>query len=278
MFRFATCFIALSPLLLWATEVLHPVHAPTSFVSAETAAELYDDVYSLDEIVSTEFSPWEPVSIYADASFRFLSYSYEFSTEGYVHNYCNLHVNGFNETYLGAKAFFLDYFGVDLNWRFPPGEGSQRDRFHRLNVEPFAVYNFSEVLRGGLSVRYNTFLEDAHYQPGDEIGIKGSISWNFFWIDYMQTGWQLDAIVQYQQRIFESENRNLQKKYRKMKDTYKGIKAKVELMRHVDFFEHHTAVGVNAEYHTGTIFGFESGYRIGIKMEVPLKEVKRRKS
>ena len=276
MFRFVCCFVALCPIFLWATEILRPVSAPTNVISEETAFELYDDVYSLDEVVSAEYSPWAPISIYADASFRFLSYSYEFSTRGYIHNYCNLHVNGFNETYLGMKAFFLEHFGVDLNWRFPPGEGSQRDRFHRLNVEPYAIYTFTNLLRGGLSIRYNTFLEDKKYKPGDEFGVRGSITWNFFWIDYMYTGWQMDVSLLYQQRINESENRNLDKPYQKMKDAYKGIKAKIELMRHLTIYEHPIAFGITTEYHTGTIFGFESGYRIGIKLDAALKKPKRR--
>lgn len=274
MFKFAYCFLVLCPILLWATEVLHPVQAPASFLSTETSMEIYDDVYGVDENVSLEYAPWDFISIYTDASFRFLGYSYEISTKGYIHNYCNLHQHGFNETYLGLKTFFLDLFGVNLNWRFPPGEGLQRERFHRLNVEPYLFYSFSNFLRSGLSIRYNTFLESENYKPGDEFGIKGSLSWNFFWIDYMFIGWQMDLSVLYQQRIMESENRNLDKPYQKMKDQYKGVKAKIELMRHFDMFERLMAIGVNFEYHMGTIFGFEDGYRVGLKFELPLKKPK----
>lgn len=278
MIKFTSCFIALSPILLWATEVLRPVQEPQSILAAETAFELYDDVYSLDEIIFLEYSPFAPISFYTDASFRFLSYSYEFSKSGYIHNYCNLHVNGFNETYLGMKAFFFERFGLNLNWRFPPGEGSKQDRFHRLNIEPFTTFKFSNNLHSGISVLYNTFLEDKKYIPGDEFGIKGSLVWNFFWIDYMFTGWEMNIIILYKQRFTESKNKNLNKPYQEMKDTYKGIQSKIELMRHFMLFERFLAFGLTIEHHTGTYFGFESGYRIGLKLDTPLKGPKHQKN
>ena len=120
-----------------ATEVLHPILPPSTNVNIEGTFELDDDIYSFDTKVSAEFAPIERVSLYADASFRFLSYSYEYSTKGYVHNYCNLHVNGFNETYFGVRSNIFRNLGFDLSWRLPPGEGSQLQRFHRMNIEPF---------------------------------------------------------------------------------------------------------------------------------------------
>ena len=152
-----------------ATEILHPILPPTSKASVQGIVELDEDVYSGDMTVSLEYAPFSRFSIYADGAFRFLSYSYEYSTEGYIHNYCNLHVNGFNETYVGAKGMILPYLGLNVGWQFPPGEGSQKNRFHRLNVEPFGLLQFSRQLTLGTAIRYNTFLEDKNFKPGDEI-------------------------------------------------------------------------------------------------------------
>ena len=111
---------ALSPLVAWGAELLRPVETPATRIQVLGVAELDDDVYSGDMAVSLEYAPIRAFSIYTDFSYRFLSYSYEYSTEGYIHNYCNLHVNGFNESYVGAKFFFLPNFGLNFNWRTPP--------------------------------------------------------------------------------------------------------------------------------------------------------------
>jgi hypothetical protein len=268
MFKFSSCLLVLCPIAIWATEILHPVQPPKTTASTAAIFELSDDVYSTDAVLSLEVAPVEWISLYTDASFRFMSYSYEMSFKGYEHNYCNLHINGFNETYLGAKAFFLDRFGLDINWRFPPGEGSQKNRFHRLNVEPFAFMQIFNHLQGGISVRYNTFLEDANYKPGDEIGAKASFIFNFFWNDYMYTGWILESTFLIQARIEESENRNLKKPYREMKDKYQGTKMKFELTRHFDMFNKHVGFGINYEMQNGTLFGFETGHRVGLILKI----------
>lgn len=267
MFKFASCFLALLPIALWATETLHPVRPPTTSLSTAGVFELIDDRYSVDAAVSLEIAPIEWISIYADGSFRFMSYSYEMSVKGYEHNYCNLHVNGFNETYLGTKILPLNNFGLDVNWRFPPGEGSQKYRFHRLNVEPFAFLHISKILLGGLSLRYNTFLEDAKYKPGDEIGGKASLILKFLWVEHMQTGWILESTFLYQRRIQESENRNLDKPYRAMKDKYQGAKLRLDLTRHFELFEKKIGFGIDYEINEGTLFGFETGHRIGLHLK-----------
>ena len=268
MNKFVGCLILISFVTCLATEPLHPISLPTSSLSIQGTVELDEDVYSGDMEVSAEYAFHPRLSLYADGAFRFLSYSYEYSTEGYIHNYCNLHVNGFNETYVGAKGMILPYLGLNVGWQFPPGEGSQKNRFHRLNVEPFGLLQFSRQLTLGTAIRYNTFLEDKNFKPGDEIGIKASFVWKPGWNDALKTGWEFSEIFLYQARIEESENRNLDSRYRGMKDKYQGIKMKFEAMRYFNIAGFSTGFGLNYEIHDGTLFGFETGHRVGIKMQV----------
>jgi hypothetical protein len=177
-------------------------------------------------------------------------------------------VNGFNETYVGAKGMILPYLGLNVGWQFPPGEGSQKNRFHRLNVEPFGLLQFSRQLTLGTAIRYNTFLEDKNFKPGDEIGIKASFVWKPGWNDSLKTGWEFSEIFLYQARIEESENRNLDSRYRGMKDKYQGIKMKFEAMRYFNIAGFSTGFGLNYEIHDGTLFGFETGHRVGIEINV----------
>ena len=262
------CLILISFVTCLATEPLHPISLPTSSFSIQGTVELDEDVYSGDMEVSAEYAFHPRLSLYVDGAFRFLSYSYEYSTEGYIHNYCNLHVNGFNETYVGAKGMILPYLGLNVGWQFPPGEGSQKNRFHRLNVEPFGLLQFSRQLTLGTAIRYNTFLDDKNFKPGDEIGIKASFVWKPGWNDSLKTGWEFSEIFLYQARIEESENRNLDSRYRGMKDKYQGIKMKFEAMRYFNIAGFSTGFGLNYEIHDGTLFGFETGHRVGIKMQV----------
>ena len=250
-----------------ATEILHPILPPTSKASVQGIVELDEDVYSGDMTVSLEYAPFSRFSIYADGAFRFLSYSYEYSFDGYVHNYCNLHVNGFNETYVGIRGLLFKNIGLDFNWRFPPGEGSQKNRFHRLNIEPYTFLNFSKDLTLGTSFRYNTFLEDKNYKPGNEVGIKASLVWKLRWNDTVQTGWMLGETFLYQARIQESENRNLAVPYRKMDDKYHGVKIKFDAARYINLFNIPIGFGMNYEIHQGTLFGFETGHKLGFYMQ-----------
>jgi hypothetical protein len=268
MNKFVGCLILISFVTCLATEPLHPISLPTSSLSIQGTVELDEDVYSGDMEVSAEYAFHPRLSLYVDGAFRFLSYSYEYSTEGYIHNYCNLHVNGFNETYVGAKGMILPYLGLNVGWQFPPGEGSPKNRFHRLNVEPFGLLQFSRQLTLGTAIRYNTFLEDKNFKPGDEIGIKASFVWKPGWNDSLKTGWEFSEIFLYQARIEESENRNLDSRYRGMKDKYQGIKMKFEAMRYFNIAGFSTGFGLNYEIHDGTLFGFETGHRVGIKMQV----------
>ena len=262
------CILLIAFVASFATESLHPIAAPTTSLGVQGTVELDEDVYSGDLEVSAEYAVHPRLSLYVDGAFRFLSYSYEYSTEGYIHNYCNLHVNGFNETYVGAKGMILPYLGLNLGWRFPPGEGSQKNRFHRLNVEPFGLLQVSKRLTVGTAIRYNTFLEDKNYKPGDEIGFKASFMWRPGWNDSLNTGWVLSETFLYQARIEESENRNLAKKYRGMQDKYRGMKMKFDAMRYFNIFSLPIGFGLNYEIHEGTLFGFETGHRVGIEMRV----------
>lgn len=254
----------------YATEKLHPVLPPATSFSLQGTVELDEDVYSGDLEFSAEYAFHLRWSVYLDGAFRFLSYSYEYSTEGYIHNYCNLHVNGFNETYAGIKWLPLPYLGLDASWRFPPGEGSQKERFHRLKVEPFSQTNVSDWITLGTALRYETFLEDRNYRPGDEIGFKASARFRLDWNDSLRTGWELTGTFLYQARIEESENTNLDKPYRKMDDKYRGMKIRLDalLFFRMETLGRSAGIGLNYEIHEGTLFGFETGHRVGIKMKV----------
>ena len=261
------CTLFLFAVAAHATEVLHPILPPASSLSIQGTEELDEDVYSTDMAVSLEYAPLSRISLYVDGSFRFMSYSYEYSTEGYLHNYCNLHVNGFNETYAGIRGILYKNIGLDLGWRFPPGAGSQKNRFHRLNVEPFTYLQFSRHLVLGTSLRYNMFLEDKNYMPGDEIGIKASFVWSPGRNDSLHTGWKFSEVFLYQARISDSENRNLDKRFRKMDDKYRGYKMKFDATRFFRIYGLPVGIGFNYEIHDGTLFGFETGHRVGIYLQ-----------
>lgn len=262
------CILLLFTGFVLATEPLHPILPPTTTFSVQGTVELDDDVYSGDMEVSAQYAPIPQLSIYLDGAFRFLGYSYEFSTKGYVHNYCNLHINGFNETYAGTRWQILPYFGLDLGWRFPPGEGSQKNRFHRLNIEPYTLLQFSRNLVLGTAIRYNVFLEDRNYMLGNEIGLKASFVWQPGWDATHSAGWRFTETALFQARIQNSENRNLAKPYRKMDDKYQGFKIKFDAERFFDIKGISLGLGINYEIHEGLLFGFETGHRIGFKMSV----------
>lgn len=249
---------------LWASEFVRPVSTPETSFSFYGIAELDDDVYSADLVAVAEFAVQDWLSLYADGSFRMLSYSYEYSMEGYVHNYANLHVNGFNETYVGAKAMIYDGLGLNVGWRFPPGEGSRRNRFHRLKVEPFAVYNVSKNLVLGSAMLYNTFLEEDDYQPGDEVGVKLSLVWKPFWKEGERKGWEIVETFLFQSRFEHSENLHLKKPYRQMDDQYSGMKLTMDLSRYFELYTFGAGVGLRYELQRGTLFGFETGHRLGV--------------
>ena len=146
-----------------ATEVLRPVLPPRNAIEVGGTAELRDDVYSFDAGWSVEVAPCSCFSFYADMSYRFVSYQWETMWHDQLHEYVNLQVNGLNESYVGAKYFPVDFFGVALNWLDQPGEGSRVNRFNRLGVEPMflPVTNLaSRLLSCGMSSGTATNVPD----------------------------------------------------------------------------------------------------------------------
>lgn len=266
MLRRLCCFLVLCPLIIWASEIQHPILPPSTFINLKGNVDQLDDVYSADLNLSIEYALFNMFSLYSDAAFRFLGYGFEYSKEGYVHNYCNYHMNGFNETYLGAKIMIGDVFGINANWRFPPGNGAQENRFHRFNIEPFFTFAFSDSLKIGGAIRYNKFLEQDHLQPGDELGAKISFYARAFWYDVEQTGWVYTGSLLYQVRFMESENHNMAKDYQKMDDRYQGLKFDINCTRYFALFPIPLGFGFDYQIHIGNLFGAEMGQQFGIHL------------
>lgn len=253
--------VALMALSVFATEALKPVAPPQSYIAVGGVAELRDDVYSGDLGWTIEVAPCNCFSVYTDMSYRFLSYEWDTGWSDENHDPVNLHVNGLNESFVGMKIFPIQYFGVDLSWRFLPGDGGQMERFERLGVEPMGVYPFSRNLLLGLSFQYYTFVERKNFQPGDEIGIKASFVWKFLWDRADRTGWIVDYAFLYRKRVGESENYNLAEPYQKMDDDYNGIRMKAAISYSFGWFPFPFALGFAGEMTRGYLFGFETGHR-----------------
>ena len=254
-----------------ATEPLRPVLPPRTAIGLGGIGELRDDVYSADLGWSVEVATCECFSLYTDLSYRFVSYQWETMWHDQLHEYVNLQVNGLNESFVGAKFFPVDFAGVAVSWRFRPGEGSRVERFNRLGVEPMFLYGFSRTLLLGLSLQYYTFIEDANYQPGDELGIKGSFEWNVFWDKAARTGWRVSYAYLFRWRIEESENRNMNKPYRGMDDLYRGFRMRGDIARYFGWFPFPFGIGMGYEMNRGNLFGFETGHRVElfIRSEFP---------
>ena len=245
-----------------ATEPLRPVLSPRTAVDLGALGELRDDVYSADLGWMVEVAPCECSSLYTDLSYRFVSYQWETMWHDQLHEYVNLQVNGLNESYVGAKYFPVDFFGIALDWRDRPGEGSRVNRFNRLGVEPMFLYRFSGSMLLGLSGQYYTFVEDDNFQPGDEVGVKASFVWDVFWNRSAHSGWRVSYAYLYRWRIGESENMNMRKPYRKMDDMYRGFRMRGDVARYFGWFPFPFAIGMGYEMNRGYLFGFETGHRI----------------
>lgn len=262
----------LSVALLWglasvaafARETVSPVRAPESFVLLGALAELRDDVYSGDINVAGEYAPCNCFSIYGDFAYRLVSYEWNTMAHDQIHEMVNLQVNGLNESYLGMKLAPFPFAGVDVSWRFPPREGSRVNRFHRLGVSPFGLYEFSRNMTLGAAAEYFTFLEERDFQPGDELGLKGSISWKFLWDRDDHSGWKFDYVFLYRWRIQESENLSLRKPYRKMDDLYRGYKMRLDAARYFSSFGNSLGVALFYEMNRGYLFGMETGHTLGL--------------
>ena len=262
----------LSVALLWglasvaafARETVSPVRAPESFVLLGALAELRDDVYSGDINVAGEYAPCNCFSIYGNFAYRLVSYEWNTMAHDQIHEMVNLQVNGLNESYLGMKLVPLPFAGVDVSWRFPPREGSRVNRFHRLGVSPFGLYEFSRNMTLGAAAEYFTFLEERDFQPGDELGLKGSISWKFLWDRDDHSGWKFDYVFLYRWRIQESENLSLRKPYRKMDDLYRGYKMRLDAARYFSSIGNSLGVALFYEMNRGYLFGMETGHTLGL--------------
>lgn len=255
-------------LSVFATEALKPVAPPESYISVGGIADLRDDVYSADLGWTVEVAPCNCFSVYTDMSYRFVSYEWDATWTDQNHEALNLHVNGLNESFVGMKFFPIQYFGIDLSWRFLPGEGGQTERFERLGVEPMGVYPFSRNLLLGLSGQYYTFVERKNFQPGEEIGVKASFVWKFLWDRVERTGWKVDYAFLYRKRISESKNLNMAKAYQDMDDDYNGIRMKAAVSHVFGWFPFPFALGLSAEMTRGYLFGFETGHRMEMFIRV----------
>ena len=247
-----------------ARESILPVRGPESYALFGGVTELRDDVYSADLNVAGEFAPCHCFSIYGDFSYRLLSYEYDVMFHDQRHEALNLHVNGLNESYLGIKLMPFSFVGVDFNWRLPPREGSRVNRFYRIGVSPFGLYEFSRNMVLGAAVEYFSFLEERNFQPGDELGVKGSISWKLLWDRDDYSGWKFDYVFLYRWRIQESENLNMQKPYRKMDDLYRGFRMRVDAAHYFSVLKNSLGMALFYEMNRGNLFGMETGHTLGL--------------
>jgi len=256
--------LGLASIATFARETVSPVRALESFVLLGALAELRDDVYSGDINVAGEYAPCNCFSIYGDFAYRLVSYEWNTMAHDQIHEMVNLRVNGLNESYLGMKLMPFPFAGVDVSWRLPPREGSRVNRFHRLGVSPFGLYEFSRNMALGAAAEYFTFLEERDFQPGDELGLKGSISWKLLWDCDDHSGWKFDYVFLYRWRIQESENLSLQKPYRKMDDLYRGYKMRVDAARYFSSFGNSLGIALFYEMNRGHLFGMETGHTLGL--------------
>lgn len=247
----------------FSREPIWPARAPQTWTSLGVLAELRDDVYSGDLDFAGEFAPCNCFAVYADFSYRLLSYEYDFTLHGQRHEAVDLQVNGFNESYLGFKLMPYPYFGIDVNWRLPPGDGSQVNRFHRLGIAPFGLYEFSRDMSLGAAVGYYTFLEKRNFQPGDELDVKASLTWRLAFDYELRRGWQLDYAFLYRWRIEESRNLNMNKPYQKMDDLYRGFRMRLDAARYFALAGHSLGAAAFYEMNRGDLFGFETGHTFG---------------
>ena len=248
----------------FARETVSPVRAPESFVLLGALAELRDDVYSGDINVAGEYAPCKCFSVYSDLAYRLISYEWNTMAHDQIHEMVNLRVNGLNESYLGIKLMPFPFAGVDVSWRLPPREGSRVNRFHRLGVSPFGLYEFSRNMTLGAAAEYFTFLEERDFQPGDELGLKGSISWKLLWDRDDHSGWKFDYVFLYRWRIQESENLHMDKPYRKMDDLYRGFRMRVDAARYFSAFKNSLGIALFYEMNRGYLFGMETGHTLGL--------------
>lgn len=247
-----------------AREPILPVRGPSSYALLGMGAELHNDIYGGDVNLAGEFAPCNCASVYVDAGYRLVSY--DFDMDGSLemrHDVLNMDENGFNETYLGVKLMPYPFFGVDVSWRFPPGGGSQVNRFHRIGVSPMGIYDVSKHLKLGASLGYYTFLEKQDYLPGDELDLKGSLIWNLMWDEKTHSGWEVDHVFLYRWRIQESENHSMKKSCQKMHDRYQGFRMRTDVGYYFAVTGNALGLAGFYEMNRGSLFGRETGHAVG---------------
>lgn len=254
-----------------ARETVSVVEGPKTRLTLGPMAELLDDVISVDLNLAGEYAPCNCFSVYGDFSYRFLSYEYDLMLHDQRHQAVNLQVNGFNESYLGVKFLPVPNFGVDVSWRLPPGEGSKTNRFHRLGISPMGLFALSRNMDLGAAFEYYTFLEKENYQPGDELGLKGSMTWRLNWDVDPGTGWLFDYVFLYRWRIQESENLTMDKPYRKMDDLYRGFRMRVDGAFYFSVLNQSLGAALFYEMNRGNLFGKETGHTLGMYMKWLIK-------
>lgn len=261
---FFLVLLLLGSVSAFARESILPVRAPESYALFGGLAELRDDVYSADLNVAGEFAPCHCFSVYGDFSYRLVSYEYDVMFHDQRHEALNLHVNGLNESYLGVKLMPFSLMGIDFNWRLPPREGSRVNRFYRIGVSPYGLYEFSRNMTLGAAMGYYVFLEDRNFQPGDELDVKGSITWKLLWDRDDYSGWKLDYVFLYRWRIQESRNLNLDRPYQKMDDLYRGFRMRIDAARYFPVLKNSLGVALFYEMNRGHLFGMETGHTLGL--------------
>ncbi len=262
-FTFLCIFVLVA--MATAREPILPVRGPSSYALLGIDAEIRNDIYGGEIGFAGEFAPCNCASVYIDAGYRLVSY--DFDMDGSLemrHDVLDMDENGFNETYLGVKLMPYPFFGVDVSWRFPPGGGSQVHKFHRFGISPMGIYDISKRLKLGASLGYYTFMEKQNYLPGDELDVKGSLVWNFFWDANQHRGWELSHVFLYRWRLQESENHGLKKPYQKMHDLHQGFRMRSDVGYY--FAIAGNALGVSGFYemNRGSLFGGETGHTIGL--------------
>lgn len=245
-------------------EVNAPIFRPSTFFYGGGLIELQDDIYSGYLHFGGEFALCHCLSLYGDFSYRLLSYEFGTKFHNQIHEALNLQTNSFNEPYLGIKILPYSFAGVNINLRLPPGEGSNANRFSRLGISPFGLFDFSRGMLLAFGADYFTFLESNNFKPGDELGLKTSLLWHLFWNYERRTGFTLEYTFLYRFRIEESKNYNLEKPYQKMDDLYRGLKMRFNIGRYFSVFQNSFGVNLFYEMNRGNLFGKETGHTIGI--------------
>lgn len=266
--KFWICALVLLASTANSRENIRPIEEPTNSVALSGLVELHDDIYSTDLNLNGEFAPCKCFSIYGDASYRFLSYQYDLMLHDQRHESLNLKVNGFNEPYIGVKFHPFPFWGIDLTWRFLPGNGSQDNRYQRLSIVPVGLYKFSPNLKLGMGIGYHTFIARDHFEPGNEVGIKASLAWRLGWNSVKNSGYEITHIFLYRWRISESRNLNMAEPYQHMNDKYRGFRMKTDATRYFKLLGKNIGLGLFYEINRGQIFGFETGHTIGFNSRI----------